>query len=92
MTTAAGAAITTNGTVSVGTVDVPEATTSARTTGPIVPGFIGRMPGSQSTLTLSTSPVNYTVTPGTPDTLLIQNTLNANPIDQPITFKRATTY
>jgi hypothetical protein len=91
MATALGATPTTNGTVSVATVDVPELNTTY-TTGPIIPGFKGRLPGSQSTLTLSTSPVNYTVTTGTPDTLVIQNTLNAIPIDEPITFKRATTY
>jgi hypothetical protein len=91
MTTALGATPTTNGTVSVATVDVPELNTTY-STGPIIPGFKGRLPGSQSTLTLSTSPVNYTVTTGNPDTLVIQNTLNAIPIDEPITFKRATTY
>lgn len=95
MGTATANVVTTSGTVSVGTVDVPDATataTSTNTTKPFVPGFLGRLPGTQSTLVTATSPVNYTVTPGTPDTLVIQNTLNAIPVDLPVTFTRATTY
>jgi hypothetical protein len=86
-----GQVITTNGTVSTGTVDVPNATTT-NTTQPLIAGFAGRLPGSISNAFLSPSPVNYTVTPGSPDTLLLQNTLNAIPIDLPVNFVRTTTY
>jgi hypothetical protein len=86
-----GQAITTNGTVSIGTVDVPSAITT-NTTQPLIAGFAGRLPGSISNAFLSPSPVNYTVTPGAPDALLLQNTLNAIPIDLPVSFVRATTY
>lgn len=80
-----------DGLTNVGTVDVPNATTT-NTTAPLIPGFIGRLPGSLSNAVLSPSPVNYTVVPGTPDTITIQNTLNGNPIDAPVVFQRATTY
>lgn len=95
MGTAAGATPYTNGTVSTSIIDVPDANpanTVVNTTAPYIPGFAGRLPGSQSTTVLATSPVNYTVTAGTPDTLVIQDTLNAIPIGAPITFQRATTY
>jgi hypothetical protein len=85
------AAITQNGVVAGGTVDVPNATTT-NSTPVLIPGFIGRLPGSISNAILSPSPVNYTVTPGSPDTLVIQNTLNAIPIDLPVNLTRATTY
>jgi hypothetical protein len=79
------------GTVAVGTVDVPNATTT-NTTGPLIPGFIGRLPGSHSNAVSAPSPVLFKVVPGTPDTLTIQNTLNNNPINPPVNFVRYTTY
>jgi hypothetical protein len=86
--TTANAAV---GTVATGTVDVPNAT-ATNTTAPLIPGFTGRLPGSQSNAVSSPSPVNYSVVAGTPDTLTIQGTLNGNPIGFPVVFSRATTY
>jgi hypothetical protein len=86
-----GNAVTSSGTVAVGTVDVPNVTTT-NSTQPLIPGFIGRIPGSISNAILSPSPVNYTVTTGSPNTLVLQDTLNAIPINQPVNLIRATTY
>lgn len=82
---------TDDGLVAVGTVDVPNATTT-NSTPALIAGFEGRFPGTITNAILSPSPILYTVTPGTPDSLLIQNTLNNNPIGAPVTFTRATTY
>ncbi len=91
MGTALAAAITTNGTVSVATVDVAASSINGVPSTP--PGvFEGRIPGSASTLVLSPSPTRYTVTPGNPDTLLIQGTLNDIPTGAPVLFQRHTTY
>jgi hypothetical protein len=79
------------GTVATGTVDVPNATTT-NSTAPLIPGFIGRLPGSLSNSVSSPSPVLFSVVAGTPDTLTIQNTLNGNPIQAPVVFSRHTTY
>lgn len=79
------------GLTGVGTVDVPNATTT-NTTAPLIPGFIGRLPGSRSNLVGRPSPVRYKVEAGNPDTLTLQNTLNDNPIEFPVVFKRMTTY
>jgi hypothetical protein len=79
------------GTVATGTVDVPNATTT-NSTAPLIPGFIGRLPGSLSNSVSSPSPVLFSVVAGTPDTLTIQNTLNGNPIQSPVVFSRFTTY
>jgi hypothetical protein len=87
MTTANG----TTGTVATGTVDVPNDTAS-NTTAPLIPGFEGRLPGSITNSILSPSPIQYTITTGSPNTLTIQNTLNDNPIGAPIVFTRATSY
>lgn len=79
------------GTVAVATIDVPNATTTNRTA-PLIPGFIGRLPGSHSNAVSAPSPVLFEVAAGSPDTLTIQNTLNNNPIDAPVVFLRHTTY
>lgn len=79
------------GTVSVGTVDVPNATTT-NTTAPLIPGFIGRLPGARSNAVGAPSPVRFKVVAGSPDTLTIQNTLNDIPVDAPVVFQRQTTY
>lgn len=82
-----------DGRVGTGTVDVPIAqTTPTNTTGPFIPGFAGRLPGTIATNVLNRSPVNYTVTPGNPDTITIQNTLNGIPTGDPVIFMRTTTY
>lgn len=72
--------------VAIGSVDVPSATSTPA----IVPGFAGRMPGTQSTGAAGPSPNYFTVTPGSPDTLTIQGTLNDIPIGDPIVFTRHT--
>jgi hypothetical protein len=72
-------------------VDVPNDTAS-NTTAPLIPGFEGRLPGSITNSILSPSPIQYTITTGSPNTLTIQNTLNDNPIGAPIVFTRATSY
>lgn len=79
------------GTVAVGTVDVPNAT-ATNSTAPLVPGFIGRLPGSLSNAVSAPSPVLFEILSGAPDTLTIQNTLNNNPIHAPVIFVRHTTY
>jgi hypothetical protein len=91
MTTALAQAITTNGTVSVATVDVSASSISGiANTPPAV--YEGRLPGSITNAVLSPSPTRYTVTAGSPDTLLIQGTLNDIPVGPPVTFVRHTTY
>jgi uncharacterized protein (UPF0179 family) len=79
------------GLTAVGTVDVPNATTT-NTTAPLIPGFIGRLPGSRSNLVGRPSPVRYKVEAGNPDTLTLQNTLNDIPVEFPVVLKRMTTY
>ncbi len=55
----------------------------------IAPGFRGRFPGTASQLdNRPTSPVQFTVTQGAPDTLTVQDTLNGVPIAQPVVFVR----
>ncbi len=56
----------------------------------ILPGFRGRMPGSQSNQFVVPSPTYYTVAPGTPETLTAQDTLNDALTGSPITFTRST--
>lgn len=59
------------------------------TTPRIAPGFRGRFPGTASQLdNRPTSPVVFSVTPGAPDTLTVQDTLNGVPIAQPVVFVR----
>jgi hypothetical protein len=59
---------------------------------PVPAVYEGRLPGSITNAVLSPSPTRYTVTPGNPDTLLIQGTLNDAPIGLPVLFQRHTTY
>lgn len=86
------------GAVIVSLVDVPSAASSAaspsitNSTAYYIPGFRGRLPGTQSSQVSTPSPVDYTVTPGSPDTLTIQATLNGTPIEDPVTFSRMTSY
>jgi len=80
-----------DGLTNVGTVDVPNATTT-NTTAPLIPGFAGRLPGAITNSVLSPSPIRFKVVAGNPDTLTIQNTLNDNPIGAPVVFTRTTTY
>lgn len=55
----------------------------------IAPGFNGRFPGTAAQLdNRPQSPVDFMVTAGAPDTLVVQETLNGTPINQPITFHR----
>lgn len=74
--------------VSTGTVDVPSGSA-------LIPGFVGRLPGSQSNAVVVPSPVYYDVEAGVggqPETLTLQATLNDVPIRNPIVFYRTTTY
>lgn len=81
-----------DGRVATGTVDVPNATTT-NTTAPLINGFAGRLPGSISNAVIAPgSPVRYSVTAGAPDTLVLQDTLNDNPVGDPVTFTRFTTF
>lgn len=76
--------------VSVGTVDVPNANSNP----PLVPGFVGRMPGSQSNAVATPSPVYFTIESGLgggAETLTLQNTLNDVPLGKPLVFQRAVT-
>ena len=91
MATATTNAVVSSSTVAVATVDVPNATTT-NSTAPLIPGFIGRWPGSITNSILSPSPINYTVTAGSPDTLFVQNTLNAIPVNDPVSLTRLTTF
>jgi hypothetical protein len=80
-----------DGLTNVGTLDVPNATTT-NSTAPLIPGFNGRLPGSITNAVLSPSPVNYSVVVGNPDALTIQETLNGNLINFPVVLQRTTTY
>lgn len=52
------------------------------------PGFNGMMPGSHHLEARSPSAILYEVTPGTPDTLTVQETLNGTPNAPAVTFER----
>lgn len=52
------------------------------------PGFNGMFPGSHHLEARSPSEINYEVTPGTPDTLTVQETLNGTPNAPAITLVR----
>lgn len=68
---------------------VPSGLGIGPTTPRIAPGFNGRFPGSASQLdNRPGSPVLFQVTAGSPDTLLVQETLNGEPVNAPITFYR----
>lgn len=55
------------------TLDFPAATTTPR----LPPDFYGRWPAAGTQLDgRPSSPVNFTITPGTPDTLFVQETMN----------------
>ncbi len=87
-----------------GTVDLPytqivptstnstlqTASSTAVLSSTILPGFRGRMPGSQSNSFVVPSPTNYVVAPGTPETLTVQETLNGVLVGSPLTFTRQT--
>jgi hypothetical protein len=53
-------------------------------------GFQGRFPGTQGVFDeRPPSPNTYTVTPGTPDVLTVQKTVNGVPFGQPVVLNRA---
>lgn len=54
------------------------------------PGFLGRFPGAQGAFDeRPPSPNQYTVGPGTPETLTVTRTNNGEPIGTPVVFERA---
>jgi hypothetical protein len=54
------------------------------------PGYLGRFPGSQGSFdSRPPSPNTYTVSPGTPEVLTVQRTLNGDPLGAPVVFTRA---
>jgi hypothetical protein len=66
-------------------IDVP----SSLSVPALVPGFVGRMPGSLSTAVQVPSPNYFRVVPGTPDTLAVQPTQNDVPVGDPLVFIRS---
>lgn len=50
--------------------------------------FNGMLPGSHHLEARSPSEINFVVTPGMPDTLVVQETLNGTPSAPPVTFTR----
>jgi hypothetical protein len=77
-----------SGTGTIFTLDIPSATTSPRV--PI--GFTGKWPQSGSNADgRPSSPVLYTIVPGTPDQVTIQNTTHdGSPVNPPIVLERIT--
>lgn len=75
-----------SGSGTIFTLDIPNATTTPRM--PL--GFTGKWPQSGSNADgRPSSPVNYTIEPGSPDTLTIQNTLHdGSPVNPPIVMRR----
>ncbi len=68
-------------------IDVP----NTSTTPAIVPGFLGRFPTARlGTDNRSPSPILFTITPGSPDTLVVQETLTGAPVNTPPTYERVT--
>lgn len=72
---------------------LPRNATPSSLSGPTVPrtvpGFNGRFPGAGGQLdNRPNSPTHFDIVPGSPDTLTVQETLNGNPVGEPLVFTR----